>query len=826
MAVEKRRRRWRRGLLIFGGSIAVLLTIGLILVAVYKKEIIVFINGELKAALHTEAHIGDADVTFLADFPNITLRLKDVAIGMDSISGKEVVRARRVDLNLRTFKLVMSRIEFRSIKIHDANIFIFTTAGGFSNLDIFKKGKPDTTVVVTPDTLPISKQRPLPFEKQHLVLENVHFALYDSVKEKYYDLTLRKVDSHLVNKDTVVDITLKGPVDFGKLEFNSAKGALLRNVTVDLDVKTTLHRDSSLLEILPSKVVAVDANVAVSGSLKFRGNKRMRLQFTTKSIDYALGLRILPDTLGKKLSRLSMDKPVEVDFILDSPMIPGVKPSIDVHFILRNTTVTGKYVAIDKMSVIGHMTNHVDETLPYDNANTLIHLRDMEGEVDGLPIKAEIKLYDPSDLRLDLHAIQTFDLVQLNKQADTTALRFIGGNLSSEFRYQGKLKEYLDPTTTKYSGKLDGKMFIKDGQFRVESRKLDFSNLHADVKFNQDTVHVNSFGLRSGKSAVEITGTLINYVPLFLQPGEKGLVRLNIKSSHMDLGTLLAKREKRKSASKTATQKKKVSDMLDIAFKSLQFDIRFNVNEFKNKSFMGTKLTGAVRMKGTSLDVKDVRMDFARGELKLNASMKELHKSVNPVEVRASMKNVHFKELFNAFNNFGQKTITDDNIEGSVSMDTRLKVSINDDLNVILPTLNGDVNVTIYNGRLVNVQPLQKMSNFLFKKRDFDNVEFAQINGHFDVANRDLDIDRMRVESSVLTLYLEGKYSLDAKTDLTIQIPLSNLKSRDKNYKPQEVAEDGKVGPSVFLRARTDEKGQTAISYDPFNKRRKKKSKG
>src|SRR5690349_6257193 len=161
---KKRKNRWRKALWIFAGSVALVLAIGLTLVAVYKKEIITFLNEELKAALQTEAHIGDANITFLADFPNITLRLKDVSLGMDSISHKEVVRARLIDCNLRTFKLLMSKIEFRSIKLHDANVFIFKTASGFSNLDVFKKNKlPDTTVVV-PDTIPISKKRPLPFE--------------------------------------------------------------------------------------------------------------------------------------------------------------------------------------------------------------------------------------------------------------------------------------------------------------------------------------------------------------------------------------------------------------------------------------------------------------------------------------------------------------------------------------------------------------------------------------------------------------------------------------------------------------------------------------
>jgi hypothetical protein len=822
MNKQKKRTSWRRGLAIVAGAIALLLLIGVVVVAMYKREIIGLINEELKAALHTEAHVGDANVTFLADFPNITLVLKDVAIGMDSISGKEVLRAKRIHLNLRTFKLLMSKIEFRSIKINDANIFIFKTKDGFSNLDVFKSDKNEHA-----DT--VWRRRPLPFEKQHIVLEHVHFAFYDSARLKYYDLTLRKIDNRFVNRDSLVDIALEGRVDFGKLEFNPTKGAMLRNTTAVLDIKALLHRDSSLLEILPSKATLIDADVDVSGMIKFRGTKHMQLRFNTDKVDYTKGLSILPDTLGKKLSRLQVERPVSVDFQLRSTMIPGVKPAIDVYFILNNTTVTGKYLALDKVSVGGHMSNHVNELLPFDNANTLIHLQQLHAEMDGLPFKAEVKLFNPGDLELELHSIHAFDLIALNKQVDTTAMRFTGGSISSEFIYKGKLREYLDPNTTKYSGKLDGNMAIKGGQFRLLARNLTFTDLNASVRFNQDTVRVNNFGVRSGKNAVSVTGILINYVPFFLKPQEKGMVRLNVKAPYVDLATLVSNKNKRQSARKEAdkaSSKKKVSNMLDLAFKNLRFDIKFNVNEFRNKNFEARKLTGEVYMKGTSLNAKNIRMDFGRGELVANASIQELQKKINPIELTATLRNVHFKELFLAFNNFGQKTITHENIDGSVSVDARMKMSVNDDLDVILPTLKGDVNFTIHDGRLVNVEPLQKMSNFLFKKRDFNDVQFSQINCHFDVTNRDLAIDRMKVESTVLTLYLEGLYSMDNNTDLTIQVPLSNLKRRDKTYKPESVADDGKVGPSVFLRAQTNEKGETNLSYDPFNKRRKKKSRG
>ena len=59
-------------------------------------------------------------------------------------------------------------------------------------------------------------------------------------------------------------------------------------------------------------------------------------------------------------------------------------------------------------------------------------------------------------------------------------------------------------------------------------------------------------------------------------------------------------------------------------------------------------------------------------------------------------------------------------------------------------------------------------------------------------------------------------------TDLSIQVPLSNLKKRDKDYKPENVGVDSKVGPSVFIRATNNKEGKLKISYDQFKKMRKK----
>jgi len=804
---------WKRVLLISLAAIAFVMVVGLSIGAIYKKEIVALVNDKLQAALHTSASIGDADITLLTDFPNITLLLKDVSIGGDSVPHREFLKASRIHLNLRTFRLLFGAIEFRSVRLQDADIYIFRTTSGFSNTDIFRNK--DTVRTEGPTQLQIDRQR--------LILENCRVAYHDSLKAKFYDVIFRRVDVRLVNEDSLMSATLKGPVDFGGLTFNKSQGAFLHNISLTLDLDVAYHRDSSVLEIRASRASAPALQVAISGKVKLSQPRHLHLRFSTEEVEYDKGTAVLADTLRAKLSKLNITGPTKVEVDLNSDLIPGVRPAADVRFSLQNNRLTGSKLDVTNISLKGHFTNHVNDSLPFNNANSVITLSEVEGEIDGLPFRAEAKLIDPDDFRLEIHSIHSFPLEKLNNQADTAVLRFHGGSFTSEFRYEGKLNEYLDPGVAKFTGNLEGTTSIKDGSFTMVGRKLKFTNLHTTIQFTEDSVLIKSLGVKSGKSSVEVNGTVLNYVPLFVQPEGKGFVRLNINSPYVDMGSLLAGSKKQASAKATARQKKKVSDMLDVIFRDLRFDVRVQVAQYKNKSFSASALTGDFRLHGTSLDARNVNMNFGRGTLAVNASMKDLNKKVNPVELTAKMTGVYIKDLFVAFDNFGQKTLTYENLYGSINMDAKVNTSVDDDFNVVLPTFNSEVSLTVLNGRLVNFEPLEKMGAFLFKKRDFEDVKFAQINCYFEVKNRDLDIERMEVESTVLTLFLEGKYSLDNRTDLSIQVPLSNLKKRDKSYAPEKVGNDAKVGPSIFLRAQSNEKGETSLSYDPFNKRRKRK---
>ncbi|MEI8073292.1 MAG: hypothetical protein WCH78_00980, partial [Bacteroidota bacterium] len=109
--------------------------------------------------------------------------------------------------------------------------------------------------------------------------------------------------------------------------------------------------------------------------------------------------------------------------------------------------------------------------------------------------------------------------------------------------------------------------------------------------------------------------------------------------------------------------------------------------------------------------------------------------------------------------------------------------------------------------------------NFLTKKRDMVNIKFAEIKDDLDFKKGEITINKMEINSSILTLFVEGIYS-QKKTDISIQVPVSNLKTK-KDYDPENVGTGKSGGMSVFLRAKSDEKGTVTIKYDPFKRFRK-----
>jgi hypothetical protein len=172
------------------------------------------------------------------------------------------------------------------------------------------------------------------------------------------------------------------------------------------------------------------------------------------------------------------------------------------------------------------------------------------------------------------------------------------------------------------------------------------------------------------------------------------------------------------------------------------------------------------------------------------------------------------------FNDFNQQTIKGENLDGNISATANFSAEVLPNYSIDPPSMRGNISCKIKDGRLINFEPLENISNFLFKKRDFSDVHFAELESYMDIKGTDIDIEKMEVQSNVLSFYVEGRYSFTDSTSMSLQLPLGNLKKRDKDYRPSNVGTDAKHGMNVYLhvfRNKNDE-SKINIAYDPFKK--------
>jgi len=193
-------------------------------------------------------------------------------------------------------------------------------------------------------------------------------------------------------------------------------------------------------------------------------------------------------------------------------------------------------------------------------------------------------------------------------------------------------------------------------------------------------------------------------------------------------------------------------------------------------------------------------------------------------KIKANMSQVEVKTLFKAFDNFGQDGIKSENLEGRLSTKLNVSMAMNESGKMHPSSLSGLVDFSLKNGALNNFEPIKKLQNFLFKNRDFENVRFAELKNRLEFRNQEIIINRMEIQSSVLSLFVEGKYSTKGTTDISIQVPLNNLKKRAVDYKPENIGVQKKGGRSLFLRGRPGDDGNIKFNLDLFNKYQKDKA--
>jgi AsmA-like C-terminal region len=776
----------------------------------HKKQVISFIETEAKKGLNGgEIHINDISIGFRHTFPRIAFTIDSISLH-DSLwdhHGHNLVSAARAYASLDFFKLIFGKISIDRVQLESPHIYIYTDTSGYTNTSIFKKNKPP------------KRDAPRNLEYPILEIHNGILILEKKDKNKFFAFDIPRLVCHIHpntdNPSLQIDANLDCRIQ--RMTFNSEKGPFLEGKTVAGKFQFQFNRDSRVLQF--EKI-----HLSVDGQpFTFTGKFFLAevptpfiLSWETNNLPFRKAASFLSPNIRSKLDQYDISGPIALLMGSMDNTEPEYKtPLIHLRIKVENKTVTTPMVTINNASFTATFNNEEIKDLGHEDMNTVMHFSPFRGSLNELDFRCDsIVIRNLIHPKMILHIVSDFRLENINDLLDETILTFNKGSGKINLVYSGSLESSYDSSRT-----ISGYFNLDSATLNYPPRNLQLSNGIGIIRFVGKDMIVDHLSLSAGSTDLVMDGRIKNMFYLINQKNNKLTLDWAIRSNKLNLNDFNSFLRKKQSL--TSSKKKKpmltqtISEITKL-LESANINLNLKAKQLIYKKFYADNLLANLNMDDNAIKLKDIRLRHGGGIISIQGDLRNEIAS-NPFSFNAQLKNVNVSKIFTAFNNFGLKSPTDENIGGTLTADVTLQGGVTVKAQIIPDELKGFVKFNLNNGQLVNFEPVQKISQTVFKNRNFSDIQFADLHDLLEINGEKITVNRMEIRSTVLTMFVEGIYNMKTGPDLSIQVPLSNLKAN----KDSALINKGifsKTGVSARLRAKRGDDGKVKITWDPFNK--------
>ncbi len=749
--------------------------------------------------------IGDLTPNFIRTFPNISVRLSDVSIrdSLWNVHHHDFLTAEKIYIRLQFFSLLKGKPKIGKVIVENASVKLYTDECGYCNLiptqrvGFSKGGNADL-----PD----------------VTFYNTRLSSTNDFLNAYHDIEAEYLNCSITSKDSIYDMHIEMKTLMHSLGFNMAKGSYLKEKSLDgdfhllYDPKNKITLDHIVLDI-DDQPFTIDGNF-----LLHTEPKSYNLDISTENVNYKKASGLLTQALRQKLDSFDIVQPINASVHLVGVMEYKAKPIVNVQFHVNDADMTTTFGDLSHCTFNGSFSNQVDSLEMTGDINSKFIFNNISAEWGGIPITSTlIEVENLLTPNLKCHIQSIFELQNLNSLAESSTINFIKGKGILDINYNGTISN-IDTLYPSISGTFS----LTDADLKYIPRDLLFQNCNGSMEFNDEDVIINNLSAKAGNTDLEMTGKITNMMALLYDELAQPIMEWNISTPDLNLNDFLSYvRPQAKIEPVKKTNKNKVinaAENLDRFLRDGTAQLNVKAGRLAYKKFVATNVLASIKLVENKVMFDDVALAHAGGKAYLKGSLINGAQS-NQLTLNSTIDHVNIPGIFQAFDNFGQDAVTYQNMKGQLSAKINMTGVITDKATVAENTMKGSVDFSIKNGELVNFEPAMKIAATAFKNRDFSHIQFGELKNRLEINGSAILINKMEIRSNVVVLFAEGMYDTKKGTDMSLQVPLSNL-SKEEN----DINNTGKVGLAIRLRAKTGDDGKLAISWDPFNNAAKERA--
>jgi AsmA-like C-terminal region/AsmA family len=787
-----------------------LLLSGAMLYVTYNKaKVLKLVNTELGKNLDGTVTVGDMQPRFFKGFPNISLALKNVLVRDRRFSQHHhtLLDAKDFDISVNAGALLSGGISINHIVISNAAIDLYTDSTGYSNSSVFINGKKNKKNK--------SSTSKTSAELEKFTLTNVGFRVEDQKAKKLFNFIVNNINGKITYPDSGFRAAFHMDVTAKSMAFNIGRGSFIKNKTLEGDLEATYNQETGTIKVTADALDIGDDPFKIDAVFETgNGLSGFSIYVVSGKILWRDASALVADNIRQKLNQFNIDKPIAVTALIKGSLKGAGDPFLHITAVVKDSKVTTPGGTIDNCSFNGIFTNNYQNGKGLNDDNSVIRLIKMTGSYSHLPFAIDtgsiINLNKPiatGNFR------SAFPVVDLNYLLGNRIARFSRGTADMRLRYKADIVNY-QLTKPFVSGAIN----IKNADINYIPENLLLKNSSVSLYFIGDDLLLKNIRLQTGRSIVTMEGRVHNFLNLYYKAPEKILLTWQIHSPQLYLAEFFGFLGGSKPTTTRSTNSGNIIDQLGNVLEKGNAAIHLDAANVHYNKFLATDAHADLLTIQHGLIIKNAGVKHAGGFLRLSGSIKK-EGTLNRLSLNTTVSSVDVREFFYAFDNFGLKDFTYENLKGFLSARTDITAGITGKGTLVPGSINGSLDINLKHGALVNFKPIGSVAKFAFPFRNLKNITFDELNARFDVHGTQFTIYPMKISSSALNMDVAGVYGLSKGTNIELDVPLRNPKNDTTIHDEQKLLKKRYKGIVLHILAKSDSTGKIKIGW---NKDRKK----
>ena len=519
--------------------------------------------------------------------------------------------------------------------------------------------------------------------------------------------------------------------------------------------------------------------------------------------------KLLSANISSRINQFDLKKPINVGCTIVGDMNAEGDPEIVVTTNIKNNELTIPDGIFTDCSFGATFTNQYKKGAGCNDSNSTITLTEFSGKYKTIPFAIPIGIISNFEKTTAAGSFKSdFPVSRLNEIVNKDLMYFSDGKaeVNLDFKFDIKDLKIQKPLFT-------GSVAVKNATVNYGPRNLTFVKTEIQLDFTEQALLIKKINFKDRRNTVFMEGKIDNFLTLYYENPEKMLVNWDIYAPFLDVKQFVGVfTSSGKKAPKTKNKKDDFSDELYSVIEKSQMVLNVKADKMVYSKLEATNAKATILLVNNKLIVKNGRVQSSGGIISFDGQLAPYRDNFL-LESNAKINRVDISRFLTSLNNFGIESFKPKNIKGFLTASASLKGTLLSGGQLKKNSLSGAAKFDVIHGTLNDFKPITNIGKFAFPFRNVNNIVFRDLSGNFKINGDLVDVNDLKVSSSVLNLDVNGVYSFNRGTNLAMTIPLRNPKKDEGIMDKNERAENRNKGIVLHLLA-VDVDGKINIRWN------------